>query len=200
LHLNLPGSPSGAFFDGAALMACVVTGRLRLAPEVGTDYFGYVDMSGGSSDDATVAVAHRDKGTRHAVLDIVAQQAGAAPFNPRDAVRKFVGILKEYGVRTVHGDAYAGQTFRADFESADLRYVVSGLTTSDLYEALEPKVNAGEVELLDQPKLLEQLLTLVVRGSKVTHQTGDHDDWCTSAAGALHLVSGEVCAPGFFFA
>lgn len=200
LHLNLPGSPSGAFFDGAALMACVATDRRRLAPEADTIHSGYVDMSGGSSDDATVAVAHRDEGTGHAVLDIVAQQAGAAPFNPRDAVRKFVSILTEYGVRIVHGDAYAGQTFRADFELAGLRYVVSGLTTSALYEALEPKINAGEVELLDQPKLIEQLLTLVVRGSKVTHQTGDHDDWATSAAGALYLVSREVCSPGFFFA
>jgi phage terminase large subunit-like protein len=198
LHLNLPGAPSGAFFDAAALEACVVKGRRRLSPAEGTRYFGYVDMSGGSSDDATVAVAHRDKSSGRAVLDVVAQQAGGIPFNPRDAVRKFVGILKEYGVRSVTGDAYAGQTFRADFESAGVRYVVSQSTTSDLYEALEPKINAGEVELLDQPKLLEQLLTLVVRGARVTHQSGDHDDWATSASGALVGVAQPVCMPGLF--
>jgi hypothetical protein len=199
LHLNLPGSPSGAFFDAATLGACVVSGLRRLAAEAGIIYSAYVDMSGGSSDDATLAVAHLDKGTGHAVLDMVTQQAGGVPFNPRDAVRRFVAILKEYGVRSVSGDAYAGQTFRADFEAEGVRYVVSGLNASALYEALEPKINAGEIELLDQPKLLEQLLTLVVRGSKVTHQAGDHDDWANAVAGALVLVSQAQCTPGIAF-
>ena len=57
-----------------------------------------------------------------------------------------------------------------------------GESKSELYEALEPPVNAGEVELLDVPKLQEQILTLVVRGTKIDHQPGDHDDWANAAA------------------
>jgi hypothetical protein len=41
-------------------------------------------------------------------------------------------------------------------------------------------LNAGGVELPDDPKLQEQLLTLVLRGQKVTHLPGDHpsrDGW-----------------------
>ena len=62
-------------------------------------------------------------------------------------------------------------------------------------EGLEPPVNAGEVELLDVPKLQEQILTLVVRGTKIDHQPGDHDDWANAAAGALRLVTREDDAP-----
>src|SRR5262249_45310698 len=51
-----------------------------------------------------------------------------------------------------------------------------------------PTLNAGEVELLDLPKLQEQLLTLVVRGGRIDHQAGDHDDWANAASGTIWLV------------
>lgn len=39
--------------------------------------------------------------------------------------------------------------------------------------------------------MTEQLMGLVVRGAKVTHLSGEHDDYATAAAGALVLV-GDV--------
>jgi hypothetical protein len=35
LHLNLPGAPTGAFFDQGAVLAAVVEGRRALPPEAG---------------------------------------------------------------------------------------------------------------------------------------------------------------------
>ena len=55
LHLNLPGSPEGAAFDQAKVLACVVNGRRSLPHEHGRHYVAAVDMSGGSSDDAVLA-------------------------------------------------------------------------------------------------------------------------------------------------
>ena len=118
LHLNLPGAPDGAAFDGNAVMAAIATGRKRLAPEPGRKYLAFVDMSGGSSDDAVLAISHYDKDHKRAVLDLLVAQTGKAPFNPRDAVRKFAAEIKAYGLRRVVGDAYAGMTFRSDFEGA----------------------------------------------------------------------------------
>lgn len=192
LHLNLPGAPEGAFYDGGKVMAAIIAGRRQLAPQDGVSYLAFVDMSGGSGDDATLGIAHAEDGRR--VLDLVTAQTGRAPFNPRDAVTKFAGVLERYGVATVTGDRYAGETFRADFEDKGVRYVPCGLPKSQLYEALEPPLNAGEIELLDVPKLQEQLLTLVMRGAKIDHQPGDHDDWANAAAGALWLV-GESLRP-----
>jgi hypothetical protein len=39
------------------------------------------------------------------------------------------------------------------------------------------------------------LLTLVIRGSKIDHQPGDHDDYANAAAGALVLASARSVEP-----
>jgi len=188
LHLNLPGAPDGAAFDADSVMAAIVAGRKRLPPEEGRRYFGFVDMSGGSSDDAVLGIAYFDHATKRAVLASLDSQTGRPPFSPRAAVGKFAGILTEYGLSAVTGDAYAGQTFREDFRERGIAYRVSQFTKSAIYEAFEPKLNAGEVELLDLGELQEQLLTLVIRGARIDHQPGDHDDWANAAAGALGLA------------
>ena len=87
------------------------------------------------------------------------------------------------------GDAYAGLTFVNDFGSHGIGYHVSELTKSELYEAMEPKLNSGEVILLDEPQLESQLLGLVWRNSKIDHLPGEHDDFANSAAGAIYLAS-----------
>ncbi len=184
LHLNEPGSPEGAFFDAERVMSAVVTGRKRLAPVPDVRYAGFVDMSGGSNDDAVLGIAHRTEAGQ-AVLDLLVSQTGKAPFNPRDAVKKFAGILREYRLAAVVGDAYAGQTFRSDFEAEHVTYNVSARTKSELYEAAEPRLNAGELELLDHPVLADQLMSLTTRGGKPDHPAGDHDDFANAAVGAL---------------
>ena len=197
LHLNLPGMPDGTYFDAERVLACTISGRQQLVPIPELRYVGFVDLSGGSSDDAVLAVAHLDPVTRRAVLDCVVPQSGRPPFNPRAAVRKFAGVLKSYRVSVVVGDRYAGETFRADFAEAGVSYTPSSLTKHQIYEALEPRINAGEVELLDLPKAQEQLLGLVVRGNKIDHLSGEHDDWINAAAGALVLSSGNYSVEDF---
>ena len=192
LHLNLPGLPDGAAFDAVAIEDCTVTGRRRLAPDADQVYRGFVDMSGGSNDDATLAIAHRDEATGKAVVDLAETQAGKPPFNPRAAVRKFTAILREYGVGHVTGDRYAGETFARDFSDHGIGYSSAPHPKSALYEALEPRLNAGEVELPDVPKLTEQLLGLVWRGAKIDHAPGEHDDLANAVAGAVHLVAASI--------
>jgi hypothetical protein len=182
LHLNLPGAPNGAFLDQGAVLGAIDVGRAISPPEPGVRYMAFVDMSGGSSDDATLSIAH--KVGRRAVVDLVVSQAGSPPFNPRSAVKKFAAVLKEYRLAEVQGDAYAGETFKADFESEHIRYRSCPLSKTELYEHFEPLLNAGEIALPDIPKLQEQLLTLVLKGSRVDHQPGDHDDWANACAGA----------------
>jgi hypothetical protein len=129
------------------------------------------------------------------VLDVLIAQTGAPPFNPRDAVRKFAAELKAWGLSRVTGDAYAGQTFRRDFEDLEIVYSVSHRTKSEIYDAFEPKLNAGEVELLDHPKLTEKLLTLVLKNGKIDHLPGDHDDHANAACGAIALASAREIEP-----
>jgi hypothetical protein len=118
--LNLPGAPDGAAFDADKIMAAVFAGRKRLAPEKGLKYFAFVDMSGGSSDDAVLGVSHFDAERKIAILDCLVAQTGAPPFNPRLAVKKFAGVIHEYGVSRVAGHRYAGETFRTVSISAEI--------------------------------------------------------------------------------
>jgi hypothetical protein len=168
-------------------MDAIVRGRKRLPPELGIRYAAFVDMSGGSNDDAVVCIAHEDDD--RVVVDLIERQAGRAPFGPRDAVRKFAGLLSEYRVSRINGDAYGGLTFRQDFAEHGIVYHVVPKSASELYEDLEPRINAGEVELPDIGELQGQLLGLVWRGSKIDHQPGDHDDWANSCAGAVWSVA-----------
>jgi hypothetical protein len=164
-----------------------------LAWSVEETYTGGGVMSGGSIDESCLGIAHYSRDDRRVIIDLLASQTGVFPFNPRHAVEKFTGILKEYRVFRVLGDAYGGQTFRMDFAERGITYEVADLKTSDIYAAFEPKLNAGEVELLDHPKANEQLLGLVIRGAgKITHLPGDHDDWATALCGAAVYASASA--------
>lgn len=185
LHLNLPGALSGAFLDPDSVMLAIITSRKSLPPMRGIVYVAFVDMSGGSSDDAVLCIAHKTPDGK-IIIDLVEKQAGGVPFNPRDAVRKFGSILRNYNCFRVHGDAYGGETFRRDFEAEGIAYECRTVPTkSELYEAFEPRLNAGEVELPSVPKLQEQLLSLVYRGARIDHAPNEHDDFANGVAGAV---------------
>jgi hypothetical protein len=100
-------------------------------------------------------------------------------------VQRFVAVLREYRINCVCGDRYAGDTFACDFQSAGVSYLASERSKSELYEALEPLLNAHAVVLLDVPVLEQQLLGLVWRGGKIDHQSGEHDDWANAVVGSL---------------
>jgi hypothetical protein len=187
LHLNLPGSPEGAYLDQGMILRAVVNGRLSLPPAEFRKYVAFVDMSHGSQDDACLSIAHRED--KKIVVDLVTSQGGKPPFSANDAIKKFAGILRGYGINTVSGDAVGGMTYRLEFAKYEIGYKVCDLSTSDLYEQFEVALNNGELELPDPAKLIQQLVLLVNKTGKITHPSGEHDDWATAVSGAVYLVS-----------
>jgi hypothetical protein len=188
LHLNLPGSPEGAAFDQGAVLRCVVTGRRSLPFEEGRRYLAAVDLSGGSDDDCCLAVVHPDG--KKVVQDRIAKQLGRPPFDPHAAVRQFCEILRrEYpSISKVYGDAFGGQTFRLDFAAHGIGYEVRSASASTFYERLEPQLNSNEIELLDATMMIEQLVSLIWRGAKITHEHGAHDDHANALALAASVA------------
>jgi hypothetical protein len=61
---------------------------------------GFVDMSGGSNDDAVLAIAALTADGRLVLLRIL-NQGPPPPFDPRAAVARFAGVLQEYGCSQV---------------------------------------------------------------------------------------------------
>lgn len=191
LYLNLPGQPDAAAFDADIIESRIVTGRTVLPPMPGVSYVAFVDMSGGGNDDATLAIAHADSQGR-AVLDLVMDQGPRTgkTFSPDATVKQFDPVLKTYNhCRKVVGDNYAKAWPQEAFTKLGIQYEVSDKNRSQIYASFEPLLNSGRIELLDRPKLTQQLIGLVRKGEKIDHENSEHDDWSNSAAGALVLCT-----------
>jgi len=194
LHLNLPLTLDGQYFSAEKLDAVIPARRTHIAPVADLNgtrprYCAFVDMSGGSQDDAVLGIAHWDPRDQRTRLNCLTAQSGGKPFNPRHAIEKFAAILKNYNCGHVTGDRLAGNTFVADFAEHGIGYVPSQYTRSELYEMAEPLINSGLVELLDHDRMREQFLGLVQRGERIDHVPGEHDDYANSAAGAVVLAA-----------
>jgi hypothetical protein len=77
----------------------------RVLRRWGQNYAAFVDSSGGRNDAYVVCIGHRDKSDRF-IVDVIRGQK--APFNPAHVTIGFAGLVREYGIRRVVGDAYGG--------------------------------------------------------------------------------------------
>jgi len=175
--------------------AAVVPGRYELPPASDVSHYAFCDPSGGSADSMTLAIAHRDRETKRGVLDAVRERR--PPFSPDDVVKDFASLLESYGIRSVHGDRYAGEWPRERFRVHGIEYLVSEKPKSDIYRDLLPILNSGQAELLDLPRLSAQLCNLerrTARGGRdsIDHPPGAHDDIANAAAGVLVRAAGKM--------
>jgi hypothetical protein len=175
------------FVSREAVLACVESGVLERPRIAGARYFAFADPSGGSADSFTVAVAHRE-GTDGAILDAVRERV--PPFDPSEVVAEYAALLKSYGISQVGGDRYAGEWPREAFRRHGVNYESASRSKSELYRDLLPLLNSRRADLLDHPKLINQLIGLerrTARGGRdsVDHAPGAHDDLANAVAGAL---------------
>jgi hypothetical protein len=178
-----------SFLSREAVEAVTVLGRRELAPAAGRSYVGFVDVSGGSQDSYTLGIAHAEDGV--AVLDALRETR--PPFSPEQVTADYAALLRAYHLARVTGDKYGGEFPRELFAKAGIQYVPSERVKSDLYRELLPVINARRCELLDEPRLKAQLVSLerrVARGGKDSfdHAPGARDDVANAVAGALVLV------------
>lgn len=161
-------------------------------------YFAFVDPSGGSADSMTLAIAHLDK--REDLIFLDAVQEIKPPFSPDAAVKQFADFLKQYDVSWVEGDRYGGEWPREAFHKRGIEYRTAELTRSELYLALLPKLNSETVDLLDDRKLVNQLVALerrVARGGResIDHPPGGHDDVANAVAGVINMATRRKLSP-----
>jgi hypothetical protein len=175
------------FLPRAALEAVVVKGRHELPPVLGRGYVAFLDPSGGSSDSFTLGIAHRDEQGRP-ILDLLREVR--PPFSPEAACRDFVATMQRYNVRAVFSDAYAGAWVTEGFSKLGITITISELNKSAIYLEALPLIMSATCELLDNPRLYNQLVGLERRVGRsgrdsVDHAPGGHDDVANAACGAL---------------
>jgi hypothetical protein len=188
-----------SFISRPLVDACIVRGRVELPPVAGTTYYGFVDPASGVSasgagDSMCLGIAHLDAQTGRAVLDLVREVK--PPFAPNDVVALFAEALKLYGISRVHSDRYSLGWTAERFEAHGIRLEYSPRSKSEIFLELLPLLSGRAVELLDNPRLVSQLLTLdrrVAHGGKESVDGGAHkDDLINSAAGALVLTQAQA--------
>jgi len=174
----------------------VVGDHAELLPLPGLVYRAGFDGAGGSvagGDSQTLAIAHDDVEGR-TVLDVVRERK--PPFSPEHVIATdFVPLLEAYHVTAVTGDRWGGEWPRAAFAKHHVAYEVCEHSKSELYRALLPRINSGQVELRDVWILKTQLAGLerrTARGGKdsIDHRPGAHDDVINAAAIVLAQGSG----------
>jgi hypothetical protein len=179
-----------SFVAPEAVAACVLERRIELGKMFGVHYVAFADPSGGSADSMTLAIAHRDRqGT--AILDLLREVK--PPFSPDAVVREFAAALKSYSITEVVGDSYAGEWPRERFTVHGIHYKPSEKSRSEIYIEFLPMLNSQRAKLLDNKKLVAQLIGLERRISRsgresIDHAPGGHDDLANAAAGALVLA------------
>jgi hypothetical protein len=188
------------FIAPEAVAACVIAGQRERSPSLGQfKYAAFTDPAGGSGQDSmTLAIAHHDRATGHAVLDALREVR--PPFSPEAVVEDFAGVCATYGVRKLQGDRFAGEWAREPFRKHGLTYEVCETVKSDLYRDVLPLLNSGRVDLLDDRRLLAQLTQLERRTGPsgrdhIDHAPGGHDDVINAATGALLLAAHLPVAP-----
>lgn len=170
--------------------AAIVPGRFELPPVRGNRYAGFVDPSGGASDDMTMAIAHKEGET--VVVDCI--RAVKPPFSPDSVVQEFAATLKSYGLHTAKSDYYGGEWPAERFKTHGIKLERSDKPKSQIYVDAIPLFSAKRVELLDHPKLAAQLIGLerrTARGGRdsIDHAPNGHDDIANAVCGALTMLT-----------
>lgn len=183
-----------ALFTREAIEECIPPGVRERPYIVGSHrYSAFVDPSGGASDSFTIAIAHKEG--QGAILDVLRERK--PPFSPEAVVEEFCQLLKSYRIAKVVGDRYGGEWPRERFLKHGITYEVSKTSKSDIYQAFVPLVLGKRADLLDNDRLLNQLVGLerrTARGGRdsIDHGPGGHDDVANVVAGALtNLIQGQ---------
>ena len=183
--------------------ACVDPGVRERPFERSNSYLAFCDPSGGSSDAMTLAISHKEAET--VVLDVIRENR--PPFSPEGVVAEYASLIRKYRCSQCYGDRYAGEWTVEAFKKHGVHYEHAELTRSELYLDLLPLINSRGVALLDNERLLHQLVSLERTSvrfgggrDRVDHPKGLHDDVANAAAGALvmaHSHSGYSPAQRF---
>ena len=167
-------------------------------------YVAAADPAGGGTgknkDSFTAAISHNEGGV--AVLDALIEIR--PPVNPIAAVSQIAGLLREYNLSEITGDAYGAEWVVNAFASAGIRYKHSERNRSEIYRDMLPLFTSGRALILDNSKLVSQFAGLIRHTSnmgkdRIDHGPGGHDDLCNSAALSMVLATSESKQATLYF-
>ncbi len=192
----------GAFLQAQAIQECVIPGRRNLPPLPGVSYAAAADPAFAAGGDAfTFAIGHKE-GTGEAVryiLDRLESWRGRrSPLNSDLVLDEIAELAHEYRVGTITLDQYAVIPLSDGLRRRGIAVKAQPLTSelkADLYSTFKRALNTGQVELLDDPGLLAELVHLEVRPSpsgkpRIGAMANGKDDKAMAVATLMHQLAG----------
>ena len=190
---------SETFISAEALDAVIETDRQMLRPSKNTAYLAFIDTAGGAGGNSSaMSIGHveqhdDDENPTTFVIDVIVERR--PPFAPSETLKDFAKILKEYKVFKVVGDRYAGAFPAEALSKSGITFEATEYSKSALYKNMLPLITSGRVELLDKPRLRNQVINLErrSRGGRETidHARGAHDDVANAVAGVLVYLANK---------
>ena len=188
---------SETFISADAIDSVTPTDRIMIPPNKKTTYLAFIDTAGGAGGDSTaMAIGHVEDHKDIEIPPIFVTDAiieRIPPFAPSETLKDFAKVLKEYRVSKVVGDRYAGAFPSEAFSKSGVTFEATEHSKSQIYKAVLPLITSGRVELLDKPRLRNQLLNLERKSTggreTIDHHRGAHDDVANCVSGLLVLLS-----------
>ena len=185
-----------SFMPLEAIEACVIPGRRELPKIEGAYYSAFIDPSGGRQDSFTLGIAHTDENGK-IILDVIRERV--PPFRPEAVCEEFAAIIKSYQIFDAWSDKYAGEWVTDSFRKFGIGILPCEKSASELYLEFIPEIMQGNVELLDNKRLINQLSSLERRTRAagkdlISHFPGGHDDLANAVAGAC-VKARQYCEP-----
>ena len=181
-----------AFVDREVVEACVISGLYGRPPERRHRYFAFGDMSGGSRDSAVLCIAHNQIKKQMVVIDLIREIK--SPHSPELACEEFSKCLKSYRLSKVITDKFGLQWPIEQYRRFGITAEQSAEPKGTLYVELLPYLNSARVELLDEPRGINQICSLERRTGRGRSEIIDHpptgfDDVANAIAGAVSLCA-----------
>jgi hypothetical protein len=183
------------YADREVIEDCVLRGVREIPPVRGTQYYGFIDPSGGSGKDSmTLAIATRSR--EDGLVTVVCVREARPRFNPEMVLEEFTGCLRAYRVSHVQGDNVGGEWCRQGFRDAGISYEISKKSRSELYLEMLPLLNSDRLRFIDNPRIVSQFCGLERRTARsgrdtVNHVVNGHDDLTNSIAGVACMAAGQ---------
>ncbi len=184
-------SDIAAFLDDEIIDRAVDSDRpLELPPQPGIRYCGFLDASGGRHDAYTLCIAHKVRD--EIIVDLV--RGTKAPLNPKIVTAEYAALLKQYHVREVVSDAYAGEWVSAELRANHIEHRRSEQNKSELYLESLPWFMRGALRIPSHKATVRELRLLERRTSRagrdlVDAPRGTSEDHANALCGCIALLA-----------
>ena len=185
------------YINRDVVQGCVGPGIEERTPDPAVTYRCFVDASSGNlgGDSMAMCIGHLDETDDVVIIDCIKEFK--PEFNPSVAVQEFARLMSCYNVSECQGDKFASGFIAQEFDRHNISYAADAPGKSELYLQLIALLNSKLIKLLDNEKLVNQLVSLQRKlarnGSResIDHRPGLHDDVANCCAGVAVSLAPE---------